>query len=338
MRSDRIWFGIVLIGLAAGCDGPPPPIQPRITMAGHTAEITALAYAPDGRTLVSRGADSIQVWDAATLHDRASFPSDRTEFGSVAISPDGRTLAATLLGRGIVTWDLASKAERAVLRDGPASTAEPAAPEAFGWGLAYAPNGSILAGPSEDQAAAASIRLWDLARQVPTDLGPPNQPATHLAFTPDSRALVAKSMEGTIRVWDLASKTERSAISSSASYLAAISISADGKLVASAGDDRYLRIYEVDSGREVGKFKGHLKAILGIAFHPDGRHIVTGDSAGTIFLWDIPTRQVIAQFKGHQGKVWAVTFRPDGRELATAGEDRTIRVWDVGRVIDAAAR
>ncbi len=302
-------------------------------MAGHIADITALAYTPDGKTLVSRGADSIQVWDAATLHDRASFPSDRSEFGSVAISPDGQTLAATLAGRGIVCWNLLDHTERAVLHVGPASTAEPGSPEAFGWGLAYAPDGKTLAGPSDDQAAASSIRLWNLADQQPIGLGPPGQPATHLAFTPDSKLLVAKSMEGTLRVWDMASRSENASISASASYLAAISISPDGKLVASAGDDRYLRLYAVDSGREVGKFKGHLKAILGIAFHPDGRHIVTGDSGGSIFLWDIPTRRVIAQFAGHSGKVWALAFRPDGKELASAGEDRKIRVYDAATAI-----
>ena len=323
----------VVVCLVVGCDGPPPPVLERASLVGHAAEIVALAYTPDGKTLVTRGPDAIKVWDAGTLQEQGSLPSDRTDFGALAISPDGRTLAATLADRGIVTWNLRDRSEQRVYRLNPASPADSGGPEAFGWGLAYAPNGATLAGPSEDRGAAASIQLWNLATHAPTGLGPPQSPATHLAFTPDGRALITKGMEGRIHVWDVATGTERTSIDAETSYLAAISISPDGRTVASSGADRYLRIWRVDTGKEVAKLKAHLKAILGIALHPDGRHAVTGDSAGTIFLWNLPAKRVIAQFKGHQGKVWALAFRPDGKELASAGEDRRIRLWDAAQAI-----
>lgn len=334
-ERGRVSVAILVVGcLVVGCDGPPPPLKERAGATGHAAEVVALAYTPDGQSLVSRGADSIRVWDAATLAERASFPSDRADFGALAISPDGQTLAGTWLGRGVVTWNLAERAEQTVFRVNPAATADPdASPQAFGWGLAYAPDGRTLAGPSEDRAAPSSIYFWDPTTHRATGIGPPGQPATHLAFTPDGRRLVAKAMEGSIRVWDVATRTEQATVAASSSYLASLAVSPDGKTMAAAGDDRYLRIWAVDSGAEVGKLRGHLKAILGVAFHPDGRHVVTGDSGGTIFLWDIPSQEVIAQFKGHQGKVWALAFRPDGKELASAGEDRRVRVWDAAQAI-----
>ncbi len=332
----------VLVGLTVmllvGCDGPPPAIKERVSVVGHASEVVALAYSPDGRTLASRAADSIKVWDASDLKERASLPSDRSDFGTLAISPDGRTLAATLVGRGVVAWDLASHEEREVFRVKPASDTQSGSAEAFGWGLAYSPDGSMLAGPSEDRTSPASILVWTLANREATGLGPPSSPATHLAFTPDNRSLIAKGMEGRIKVWDVESKAERTSIATNTSYLTAISVSPDGKSVASSGPDRYLRLWSVASGVEVGKLKGHMKAILGIAFHPDGRHVVTGDSAGTIFLWDLKSRRAIAQFKGHQGKVWAVAFRPDGQEMATAGEDRHIRLWNVAGAIKTYGR
>ena len=340
MRFDGIfWIGlIVAAGMAAGCDGPPPPVAERAGVVGHAAEIVALAYTPDGKTLVTRGPDAIKVWDAATLREQASLPADHADFGALAVSPDGRAIAATLVGRGVVTWNLGDRTEQGVYRVNPASAADPGPSEAFGWGLAYAPDGSTLAGPSEDAGAAASIQLWNVATRAPTGLGPPSSPATHLGFTPDGRSLISKGMEGRIHVWDVATRTERTSIDAATSYLAAISISPDGSTVASSGADRYLRLWRVDSGQEVGKYKGHLKAILGIAFHPDGRHVATGDSGGSIFLWDLPSRRVIAQFKGHQGKVWALAFRPDGQELASAGEDRRIRLWDAAATIKTYGR
>ena len=327
-------FSLAVTVAIAGCDGPPPAILERAGVAGHATEVVALAYSPDGQSLVSRGADQIKIWDASTLRERARIPSDRSDFGALAVHPNGQTLAANLKGRGIVTWNLADGTEQAEFPPHQASNADPdVTPEAFGWGLAYAPDGSTLAGPTAEQGAASSIYLWDLADHQATGLGPPATPATHLAFTPDGASLVAKGMDGLIRVWDLATRTEQTAIVANTSYLAAIALSPDGQTVASAGAERYLRFWSVATGQEVARFKGHLKAILGVAFHPDGQHVVTSDSGGSIFLWDIPSRRAIAQFKGHHGKVWAVAIRSDGRELATGGEDQRIRLWDLGQAI-----
>lgn len=335
MRLER-WALVALLGVV-GCDGPPPAVAPRAEVRGHSAEVVALTYTPDGQKLISRGADAIRIWDAGTLRELGVLPSDGAEFGGLAVSPDGRTVAATLVGRGVVTWNLADRAESTIYRAGPA-TARPDGAEAFGWGLTYAPDGATLAGPAEDGKAGSSIQLWDVASREPAGLGPPGRPATHLAFTPDGRTLVAKGMEGSLRIYDVASRTERRSIDAGLSYLTAIAVNPDGRVVASSGSDRYLRLWEIVTGTQVGRLRGHLKAILGVAFHPDGRHAVTGDSAGTIFLWDVPAQRVVAQFKGHQGKVWALAFRPDGRELASAGEDRHVRTWDAAQALAAHGR
>ena len=251
-------------------------------------------------------------------------------FGSLAISPDGKTIAAPLAGRGIVAWDLTTLSERPI--DGPVPGDK--APASAGAGIAFAPDGSKLAGPAPDLTAPASILVHDLATGASVGFGPPGNPATHLAFTPDGRSLLAKGIEGQIQAYDVATRAERP-IAANLSYLAGVAVSPDGATVASSGADRYLRLWSVADGSEQAKLKGHLRAILGVAFHPDGRHVATGDAGGSIFLWDVPSRRAVAQFSGHAGKVWAIAFRPDGREMATAGEDRRIRIWDVERALRA---
>ncbi|MDQ3211375.1 MAG: hypothetical protein M3Q85_01770, partial [Acidobacteriota bacterium] len=73
---------------------------------GHTAALQAstfahgdavlgLAYAPDGATLASAGADRvIKRWDAATLGEKQAFEAQPDWVMGLALSRDGKWLAA----------------------------------------------------------------------------------------------------------------------------------------------------------------------------------------------------------------------------------------------------
>lgn len=324
--------------LAAGCDGPPPVQASRTRLAGHSVEVVALAFSPDGKTLASRGGDAVKVWDVHLGRQVASFTGDGSNFGAVAISPDGKTVASTIEGRGVVTWDWRSGRELALFRR-PPRPGDPPSNLTFGLGIAYSPDGKTLAGPNEDQGPdQSSILLWDVATGTSEGVGPPGSPATHLAFTPDGRSLLSKGISGYIRAWDLQTRGERTSMTGAASYLASLVISLDGKVVASSDTERLLRLWSVASGDALDGLKGHRKAILGIAFHPSGRFVATGDAGGTIYLWDLARRRPIADFEGHQGKVWALVISPDGRTMASAGEDTTIRLWNLDPVVQPAGR
>jgi WD40 repeat protein len=86
--------------LAAGCaDGRIVLIDPQArtvqgTFVGHHREITAMAFAPDCRTLVSGSKDgTVRLWNLATQQELFTL-EDRlgTTINSVAFTPDGTTL------------------------------------------------------------------------------------------------------------------------------------------------------------------------------------------------------------------------------------------------------
>ena len=85
------------------------------TLTGHSIEIDALAFSPDGGTLASSGWDgAILLWDAATFRtpDPQVSPINTLkghtkEVEELTFSPDGRTLASGSWDGTILLWDLA---------------------------------------------------------------------------------------------------------------------------------------------------------------------------------------------------------------------------------------
>src|SRR5262249_26277861 len=81
---------------------------------GHWGWTSAVAYSPDGNTLVtvapSPGQGRIALWDPRTLEERDSF-RDVNGIVSVAFTPDGRTLVAGCSFGFVELWRTATDAD-----------------------------------------------------------------------------------------------------------------------------------------------------------------------------------------------------------------------------------
>ncbi len=112
--------------IAAASDLPGPvqlydaeSARPRMTLARQDTEIYALAFSPDGRMVVSGGADA-----NVTLSDAASGETIsvlRGHIGSVldlTFSPDGNLLASAATDGTVRLWDIPERRERAVFSVG----------------------------------------------------------------------------------------------------------------------------------------------------------------------------------------------------------------------------
>lgn len=75
---------------------------------GHTREVKAVTWSPDGQRIASGGDDqTVQVWDATGGKRFYTYSSDYPGVNSVAWSPDGRRIASGGEGGIVQVWDTA---------------------------------------------------------------------------------------------------------------------------------------------------------------------------------------------------------------------------------------
>lgn len=152
-----------------------------------------------------------------------------------------------------------------------------------------------------------------------------------LAFSPDGYVLASSSDDGTIRLWDISTRSCK-ILSDHTNRVRSIAFSPTGKILASVSDDQTIRLWDMntDTSRTLGdNVHSHTERIWSVAFSIDGSILATGSNDQTIRLWNANTGQHIKDLLGHTSWIWSVALSPDGRILASGSEDRTVRLWNI---------
>ena len=312
-----------------------------LTVKAHVGGVTAVAFTPDGKRLVTFGLSrtrqkmsdprpgEVKIWDAATgqpLRVQLSGPADNVA-PAAALSPDGSHLAATQLNHTVLVWDLATGG--LVTLEGPAKlTARD---------VDFSPDGKRLVcvyRPIDDirlKDSPLSIRIWDLVTRqaivtidrLPTGVRTPT-------FSPDGKLLAAIAQHSAfVKVWDAATGHEVfSGQLTDGQNVADVAFSPDGKRLAACGGGGEIRIWDVASRETPVTWPSQSRYGDCLAFSPDGKRLAVGGSEGMVELWDTATGQRVQTFKGHFGLVDTLAFSPDGTRLATGSVDGTLRLWD----------
>ena len=83
------------------------------TFAGHSLEVLAAVFHPDGTRIASGGHDrSILIWDTATGDELVRLPGHTSYVFSLAFSPDGETLVSGSGDSTVRLWDAFPVARR----------------------------------------------------------------------------------------------------------------------------------------------------------------------------------------------------------------------------------
>ncbi|MFB9629295.1 serine/threonine-protein kinase [Nonomuraea helvata] len=153
-------------------------------------------------------------------------------------------------------------------------------------------------------------------------------PAYAVAYSPDGKTFVTGGANGTVRLWDAATRRVTASLDGHTKGVHAVAFSPDGKMLATGSDDGTVRLWSLPSGRGTGTLTGHTGGVGSVAFSPDGKTLASASHDRTVRLWNAATGDGTAILAGHTDWVDSVAFSPDGATIATGSHDRTVRLWN----------
>ena len=108
-----------------------------------------------------------------------------------------------------------------------------------------------------------------------------------------------------------------------------VTFSPDGKIFASASDDKTVKLWNARPATLISTLTGHTGRIWSLSFHPNGKILASGSEDGTVKLWDVTHSTLIKTIKAHHSWVRTVSFSPDGQILASGSTAGFINFWNI---------
>jgi WD40 repeat protein len=149
-----------------------------------------------------------------------------------------------------------------------------------------------------------------------------------VAFSPDGKTIVTRSLDKTARMWNMATGKELRKLEGHTENVYFAAFSPDGEKIVTASLDKTARIWDVATGKELRKLEGHTDAVYSAVFSLDGKKIITASKDKTARIWDVATGKELYKLERHSDAVKSAIFSPDGKKIVTLSKDKTARIWD----------
>ena len=286
------------------------------SLSGHPAQVSALAFSPDGKALASGdAAGNTWLWSVETGTVIRRFDKYRYRVHSLAFSPDGETLATTSsLER---TLRVSAVADGKTIRAWRRGDHEVEA-------VAFSPDGLVLVSGERD----SGIHVWDTrgwreVRRIPLES---RFGIAAAVFSPDGKRLAVADHD-LVRVLDFDSGKELFHYKPGRYTVESVVFSPDGHYLAAHASTGTVDCRRADTGAAVARGSTHQGSIDSLAFSPGGRFIATAAHDDSVFLWDARTGRPL-------GRVRAASERTSSRSLVFSPNASRLFGFDRLEILD----
>jgi WD40 repeat protein len=287
-------------------------------MKAHEGHVISVAFPASEPSMVA-SADTrkgVRIWNPMTGDLRLELPEAK---GPVSFARYGDRIATSGADHAVYLWD--TQTGELIKQVGEHTAALTS--------IALSQDGRYLvtgAGGND-----RSERIWDVETgELLETLRGRVSPASPLVIAPDGSWLVAPTepkFQRGAALWQVPGGALIGTLGGHRGDVHDVTVSWDGRYVATGGADNTARIWDARTGDELHVLTAHAKPVRSVAFSPSGYRLATGSTDQTIRLWDATTGAPIKRITSRAGGIYDLAYSPDGRTLASGHGDGALRLW-----------
>lgn len=241
---------------------------------GANIRTRALRFFADSKTLLAGSADgAVRVLDPGSGAELGRMRAANSEIYSLDIDPSEQRMAVGHYDGVIRVWDLATRKMVAALPK----------QERRVEGLCFSRDGSYFVSSGPESA----LQVWDAKTLKAIERLPTTGAPWGVVLSPDGATIAATTYEGTIDIFDAATRARRATARASTRLIPGITFSPDGKLLAIGDENGIVEVWDAATLRALMTLDTRGVEVVSVSFDPTGRYLAAGTSQRFTSVYDL---------------------------------------------------
>lgn len=188
--------------------------------------------------------------------------------------------------------------------------------------LSFAPRADLLLA-----ACASGVELWERASGARlVDRPHLRQTAFSAIFAPQGTEIVAGSIGGPIRVWELESRSHQRTRALRVVPGANMNLAAGAGALAREAEPGVLELVDLD-GELLARWPSGAESVEQVTADPPAKRLAALSRPSSISIWSLPTTTLLTRLELPE-EVVSLRFAPDGERLAVEAKSGRLRLFD----------